>query len=185
MRQNLFTLFLTPVAALVRARTLRELTFAATLIVLAFPARAQVTHDFGLANNFITQMLVTASSTVTNVIGTNTYTGSAITNAVRDLALYQNAAAMLTFTPMEANGGTNTLVCTFARSLDSVTYETTPTFGFGVTIPATTNAVALATNLSDYIGPWPYVKLVSVLNGEVTTALTNVSLKLVTKRYLR
>ena len=158
---------------------------SALCVLLSAFCQAQVPHDFGLANNLRTNETYTSASMVTNTVGTNVTYGAAITNSVRDLSLYQYAAAMLAFTPVTVNGGTNALTCTFARSLDNITYETTPQFTIAITIPATNLPVALATNISDYIGPWPYVKLVSVQNADVTSVLTNVSLKLVTKRYLR
>ena len=165
---------------------LKKLFLIGCLALPAGFACAQgVTHDFGLANNLRTNETYTSASMVTNTVGTNITYGVAITNDVIDLSLYQNAVAMLAFTPATTNGGTNAITLTFARSLDNVIYETLPRFAFGATIPATTAPVALATNLDEYIGCWPFLKLISVNEAEVTSTLTNVSLKLATKRYLR
>lgn len=155
--------------------------FLAAILAVAVSASAQVTFDFGLANNIRASSTVTTAYMVTNTVGTNVTYGVGVTNAVADISLWQNWSGMLAFTPLASNAGTETLTVNLARSMDNVTWETTPGIAFLTTTPASTAAVALYTNLATFIGPAPYVKLVSVVNA-ATNALTNVSFKISAKR---
>lgn len=161
-----------------------RILFSVCCLLFALRVGAQSVFDFGLANNIRTQQTVTAASFVTNTVGTNVTYGAGITNAVKNLALNQYLGAMLAFTPLGTNVGDATLTVTFARSVDGVTYETSPRFTWSVAITGT-NALAYYTNLSPLIGPAAYLTNISVVSTETNTALTNVSLKLGGKYYLR
>jgi len=110
--------------------------------------------------------------------GTNAIAGSATVSpaAVFTLTKFNNVALQLT---AKASGSTDTnaVTASFAKSVDGVTYETTPSVTLAVT-SSSTNAITGVTNAA--LGAVGYLKLTSIVNSN-TNALTGVSVQAVKK----
>lgn len=149
------------------------------LSALSSPAQV-VTHDVGIANYIAASTTITPATWFTNTVGTNAYGGLALTNPVAYVGQAQNWGAIFAARPFASNDIPQAITVTCARSLDNSTWETTPQFTFLLSVDGT-NAVAAYTNLSTFIGPAPWLKIMSVANG-ATNILTNLTFKIAGKR---
>jgi len=102
--------------------------------------------------------------------GTNAIAGSATVTpgSVITMTKSNNVAFQIFATSLA--GSTNAVTANFAKSVDGVTYETTPSVTLAVTANGT-NAVSALTNVAT--GAVGYLKLTSIVNGN-TNALTGV-----------
>lgn len=79
---------------------------------------------------------------------------------------------------------TGTMTFTLARSMDGTTFETTPRMIYAVAANGNT-VVTLCTNLtSTWVGPYKYIRMVSVANADANAALnfTNLQFSAVIKK---
>jgi len=99
-----------------------------------------------------------------------------------------NPAAVVTLTKFEDvsiqvsgkldDAGTDVTAVKFARSVDGVTYETTPSMVISLTHAGTTTTACLS---NWNVGAVGYIKCVAISNAAATANLTNLVIKVTTK----
>ena len=110
--------------------------------------------------------------------GTNAIAGSAtVTPATTAVVVTKFDNVAFQFTAHSTADATNAVTANFAKSVDGVTYETTPSVALPVTLNGT-NAVSAVTNLST--GAVGYLKLKSIVNSD-TNAVSGASIMAVKK----
>lgn len=137
---------------------------AAVIGLMALPAAGGV----GTVNPGITNSIINNATTTVNV-------GTAV--KVND---YDNVGVEFMFQGDRA--GTGGLTVTFARSVDNVSWETTPRFAWAPALNGNTAVVAYTNFPSSIIGGAGWIKVVSIANADVSATATNARLRVILKK---
>lgn len=139
------------------------------MLLSATPARADAdVKSFGITNS------IAANSTLTT---------AADCGVVVKIDNQDNAWLIFRGTGSTAQSGNITF--TFARSMDNVTWETSPQFTAVFALASTAETIKWSQLTSTTIGSAAYVKIVSIVNANTTANSTNSSLKLGVKNIKR
>jgi hypothetical protein len=116
-------------------------------------------------------------SPVTLIDGT-TIAASATSNYTHDVVLTKASDVAFQLSFQGDGAGTDAVTVTFKESVDGSTWSTTPTKTWIVAANGNT-AVALTTNFT--VNALGYIRLASIANASGTRAMTNLTVKAVTK----